>query len=373
MDTKSIAVKFNIIGIDDKFYVQLDTYMDGASSDWLNQHAGLFIKSVNQEIKKFNLLARFIGKGGELRKRCECLRVTATHLTDKLDLATIAHLNLDNWALLCGRVEPLVLDDRNLLRSFCGTRKISDLLGLIFPVGLVGDAAAYASRSLVVLLYALRNGGDPKWLSGDSMKSLVALFDAGRTPKSGFHSFTQWGAANYNTVQENIDGHFLKHVCAYSNKMPAEAVFPSEAAWWWKKFDLSLRYDQVLPCITDPGDRNALQSFFTKSGDIDRGKLESFLKTETIKNSAQLQSMLIGRGADIYRKYALSLSKVMATVAVTCSSGKAFVCGYHLADEIFICGRIDVNGFGISSCYKSLNLPKKMKSDEDQRMWLLRA
>lgn len=371
MGTKTIADKLKVVAVNVKAYEQLDRdYMEDASIKWLEDNYAIFKGVVNKDFKKFNLLARFIGKGVEWPKRCYCLKVTAACLNDELDLSGISNLDLNRWSLLCNCVEPLVPSDKDLLRLYCKKRKVSDLLGLICPNGMAVDGVV---RSLVVLLCALRNGGDPKWLSEDSMKSLVALFNAGRKPNSGFHCFTQWGAANYNTVTENINGHFLKHVCAYSNKTPAEEVFPSEAAWWWRKFGLSMRYDQVLPCITNAEDRNALKSFFTASGDIDQGRLELFLKTEIIRNSVALQDMLVKRGADVYQKYALSLSKVMAAVAVTCASGKAFVCGYHMAENIYICGRIDDNGFGISSCYKSLNFAKKLKSDLEQRMWLLRA
>ncbi len=375
MKLSEVASQYGVKGMPEKAYdTTLGAYMEQASIDWLATSKDVFIKAVGGDFKSFGALARFVGKSPGWQDRAYCVRVVNTSLADDaLSVANAGPFNLDAWKRLCQIVEPLSATDKQWLKSFVAAKgKPDDLRKVVEHPTLTGNpAATYIRHALLVLVKALSCGAKPKWITPDAMPNLIGLYDVGKRPDSGFHSFLEWGSANYGSVQENIEGHFLKHVCAYSNKLPPEPVYPAEGPWWWQKFNISLRKDATAALIDHVGDAAALDPFFGGGGDILRHEIRSFLESGIVGRNPRLQAFLIERGADVYRDYALSLSKVMSTVRVTCGSGKAFICGYH--GDVYICGRNDGARLGISSCYKSKNISEKKSNDQDQTMWNLRA
>jgi hypothetical protein len=239
--------------------------------------------------------------------------------------------------------------------------------------------AAANDAGLVLRMVASnrRTAGVPGLIAVNRLGELEDIYQS--YPPGHFAGIPAWGDGNYAGPAENVQEHFMKHVC-FDFQLGHMPPPPGEVAYWWNLFGFNPSLQYVHGFVAPkqwPGLDGELQAQFGAGYAANLAGL--FFNPNTPGHMA-LFAYLVATypdfAADImtrhlaaYEQTALNGSVAMRTPQVHLSQGDYFISGAH--GNVFIVARIENAQAGISSAYWTPNPVAKVASATQERVWAL--
>jgi hypothetical protein len=252
-----------------------------------------------------------------------------------------------------------------LLAAFFGRCARGTALVATEEIYHTANSVGLGAQALTVMRTVMLHNGEPNGVTPASIVRLIRML-AAFPPMNGFAGFARWGPGDSgdNSPVTNVDKHTLKHVC----RKPIDVEFGiSETMAWWAALNVSLTLTdyQTHANVPIPG----IEVCFDPVAPLAGARLQRFLVYQAFNDEPALTQFVKNQALVPYQNFAIQNSAGMNHVIVHSDGENVYISGAH--GDSFIIGRYQGIVLGISSCYKPLDLARKLAGARNNLAWPL--